>query len=125
MTSDYEIMSEQPDEINIFDALPLQETAGTAYDYLMKFPYFDDEIFYLLECATRENANPDEVIKQCKEIVDQRQKYILDNFEKRDNPDELFIPFEKFSYQPLKDDEQGPDIPKQQERNPEPERGEE
>ena len=89
---------EREDEVNLYDCLPHSITFGTSYDYYCKFPMFDEEMFYLLECSTLNNAEPDEVIQRCREIASMRNKYILDNFEKSSNPYEMEIDISELDY---------------------------
>lgn len=79
-TKDYSFENETADEVSLFDCLPQQVTEGTAYDFYTKFPWFDEEIYYLLELSTRENADPKEVVSQCNNIVDERNQQLLESF---------------------------------------------
>jgi hypothetical protein len=74
------IENERADEVNLFYCLPEDVTSGTAYDYYAQFPGFDEEVYYLLEVTTRENADANEVVSQCANIVEERNKQMLDSF---------------------------------------------
>lgn len=76
----YSVENERVDEVSLYDCLPLDVTSGTAFDYYTNFPWFDEEVYYLLEVATRENADKDEVVKQCAELADERNRQLLDSF---------------------------------------------
>ena len=89
---------EREDEVNLYDCLPHSITFGTSYDYYCRFPYFDEPYYYLLECSTLNNADPDEMIERCREIVSMRNKYLMDNFEKSSNPYEYELPIEDIMY---------------------------
>ena len=108
-----ETISESPCEIDLFNCLPAQDTAGTAYDYFTKFSGFCEEVYYLLEVATRESADPDEVVKVSQEVTDQRSQALVYNFENKLETDEVLIPLEELSFDTLKGDEQDRDIPQQ------------
>jgi hypothetical protein len=92
------------DQVLIFDILPSLYTDGTSYDYLRKFPMFDEEFYYLMECATRQNADPEDVIKLCREVQQERNRQLLDNFEKKTNPNELMIELCDLDYSIKRDD---------------------
>lgn len=79
------------DEVALFKVLPDSETSGTAYDYYLKFNGFDEELYYILELATRQNADPDTIIELCREVVDTRQKQMLDNFYNKLDPNEMLL----------------------------------
>ena len=108
-----ETISESPCEIDLFNCLPAQGTAGTAYDDFTKFGGFCEEIYYLLEVSTRENADPDEVVKVSQDTVDQRNQALIYNFENKLEVGEVLIPLEELSFDTLKDDEQDRDLPQQ------------
>ena len=80
---------EREDEVNLYDCLPHSITYGTSYYYYQLFGGFDEEMYYLLECSTLNNADSDEMIERCREIVSMRNKLLMDNFEKRSNPYEF------------------------------------
>lgn len=54
-----ELEKQTADDICLFEILPEDLTSGTAYDYYQKFPGFDEEIYYLLQFATRNDAEKD------------------------------------------------------------------
>ena len=85
-------------EVNLFDLMPSDLTAGTSYDYYNKFPNFDEEWYYLLECATLKNADPNVVIQECQKLVDQRNTEILQNFGSRENPHTSYISFDELDF---------------------------
>jgi hypothetical protein len=89
---------EREDEVNLYDCLPHSITFGTSYDYYCKYPMFDEWMYYLLECSTLNNADPDEVIERCREIASMRNKLLMDNFEKGSNPYEYELPIEDIMY---------------------------
>lgn len=93
-----ETITERDDNILIFDILSDQHTAGTSYDYYKHFPNFDEEMFYVLECATRQNADPEEIIKVCKEVKAQRDEMLLQRFNNSRAPDELEIDLSDLDY---------------------------
>lgn len=74
------IEKESCDEVSLFNVLPSELTDGTAYHYYQEFPFFDEEVYYLLQNATRNDAPTDACVEMCKEIVDSRNKTILENF---------------------------------------------
>ena len=89
---------EREDEVNLYDCLPHSITYGTSYYYYQLFGGFDEEMYYLLECSTLNNADSDEMIERCREIVSMRNKLLMDNFEKRSNPYEFEMPIEDIMY---------------------------
>lgn len=76
------LLHEHNDEVSLFNVLPKSETDGTAFDYYLKFPFFDEEIYYVLQCTTKEDSDPARVVSICKDIVDSRNKELLRNFGK-------------------------------------------
>ena len=100
MTSDYEILSETEGEVSLFDLLPETITSGTAFDYYANYPFFFEEVYYLLECASRENREPGSLVKLCQTIVKERNELLTEKFESaRTTPDELLLDFdENFDY---------------------------
>ena len=94
-----EVISVRPDEILLFDVLPENYTSGTSYDYYRQFPGLNEEIYYLLECATRQNADPDAIVKACKEVVEERNKQLIEKFNNtRSDPYEMEMDLEDISY---------------------------
>lgn len=60
---------------------------------------FDEEVYYMLECASRVNADPEAVVKMCQEIQQERNKQLLLKFDNaRSDPDELDIDFIDLDY---------------------------
>lgn len=107
-----EVISERDDEVLIFDVLPDHHTAGTSYDYYRQFPNMDEELYYMLECATRQNSDPEEIIRMCKEVQAQRNEMLLQRFDNtRTDPDEIEIDFNDLDYG-INDDSR-PDLPQQ------------
>jgi hypothetical protein len=97
--ADLDIVTERVEEIDLFRCLPADDTLGTSYDYFTRFPNFDEEVYYMLECATRENANVDELVKVCQEVVDARNKQMNERFENtRSNPHEVEISTDELLY---------------------------
>lgn len=80
MTGDLELISERDDEVPLFCVLPDEYTTGTSYEYYRNFPHLDEEVYYLLECATRQNADPEEVIEKCKQVQRERNEMLLSCF---------------------------------------------
>ena len=74
------IESQSSDEIPLFAVLPSDITDGTAYDYFERFPFMNEEIYFLLQCGTRDDMSRDACVKLCQEIVDERNKTVLENF---------------------------------------------
>jgi hypothetical protein len=74
------IEKESSDEVLLFDVLPSDLTDGTAYHYYQEFPWFDEEVYYLLQNATRNDMPSDQCIELCQEIVDNKNKALLENF---------------------------------------------
>lgn len=79
--TDFEIAPGRADEVMLFDIIPKEDTAGTAYDYARQFPGLHEELYYLLECATRQNADPEKVVQACREVVEERNQELLNSFE--------------------------------------------
>lgn len=107
-----EFTNERQDEVFVYNIMPVQETLGTSYDYLTKFRGFEEEVYYMLECATRENADPEDVVKLCQHVVDERNQALLEKWGKRTNPYELEVPEEKIDYT-INDDFSSASIPEQ------------
>lgn len=94
-----EILSERDDEVDLFKVLPESATSGTSYEYYQDYPLFPEEIYYLLECASRENADPEEVIQMCRAIMQERNKELYDKFNNTpDVPNEMKIELEELDY---------------------------
>lgn len=90
------VISEREDEILLFDALPGSITDGTSYDYYTKYPMFDEEQYYILECATRNNADPDRLVAMCRDIQQERNRMLIEMFEnKPTNPYDIEIDDDK------------------------------
>ena len=98
-----ETIQETECEVKLFDCLPAQDTQGTAYDYFTKYPLFDEEVYYLLEVATRENANPEEVVKVSQETVDQRNNALVYNFENKLQLGEVLIGLDELPFDTTSD----------------------
>ena len=99
ITYSFDVSHEFDTQVNLYNCLSLQETEFTSYDYYVKFPQFHgEEIYYLLECATRENADPAEVVRVSQETVDQRNKALLDNFENKLQLGEVLIGLDELSF---------------------------
>lgn len=104
MNESFELSEGRADEVNLFHCMSSEETFGTAYDYLLKFPGFDSEIYFLLQCATRGDADPDDVIAMCQDMVDIRQEELLSSFGKSQDSIELDsyeLPDTNISLEPL------------------------
>lgn len=93
-----ETISVRDDEVELYKVLPETETSGTAYDYYLKFGGFDEELYYILECCTRQNADPDKLVELCRDIVDTRQKSMLDQFYNKLEPNEITVDLEDILY---------------------------
>ena len=117
----FEVGPSRPSEVLLFDVIPEEDTAGTAYDYARQFPGMPEELYYLLECATRENADPDKVVQACREVLDERNEELLNSFGEPNetlNIEEILnyeqnSDFSKFQIcldEAQRDDEQQPDI---------------
>lgn len=99
MTStEHEIISERNDEVFVYNVLPDFCTKNTSIDYFRKFPYFNEEIYYLLEYASLENADVEDVIKTCQDIVYKRNKELIEKIENGRKPNEIEISTEMFDY---------------------------
>lgn len=95
-----------PDEVSLFDVLPSTATEGTAYHYLQMFgDGMFEEMYYILECMHRQNADPEKVIEACREIVQERNSQILKKFEAPDNSEYLNIVDEFYSSTALLDEQ--------------------
>jgi hypothetical protein len=90
----YEVISERNDEVFVFNVLPEFCTRNTSMDYFRKFPYFDEEIYYILECASLENADTTELVKTCQDIVDKRNKELLAKLDNSRKPNEIDVSLE-------------------------------
>ena len=90
-----ETISSREDEVLLFDVLPETHTGGTSYDYYRQFPNFDEELYYLLECATRQNADPEAIINVCREVQQERNQKLLDKFNNTpSDPSEILLDLE-------------------------------
>lgn len=90
-----ETISSREDEVLLFDVLPESCTGGTSYDYYLHFPNFDEEFYYLLECATLQNADPEAIIKICREVQQERNQKLLDKFNHAPtDPSEILLDLE-------------------------------
>lgn len=109
-----ETIDSRDDEVLVFDVLPHAYTDGTSYDYYRNYPRMDEELYYLLECATLNNADPEEIIKICKEVQQERNKILLDRFENKLNPNEVEIDLDcdELNYNTINDNT-SPDLPEQ------------
>lgn len=85
-------------QCQLYDLLPYDMTFGTAMNYQREFPDFQEEMFFLLENATLHNANTELLISECQQIVDARNKEILDNFGTRTDPYECYVSPEELDY---------------------------
>lgn len=90
---DLEATNPIDDEVCLYDVLSQSATEGTAYHYYeMVGDGLFEEMYYLLELSHRQNANPEQVIALCREIVQERNKEILRKFdEKTDNSETINI----------------------------------
>lgn len=104
--SDLDIVSERVEDVDLFNCLPAQDTTGTSYDYFVKFPNFDEELYYMLECATRENADPEEVVKVCQEVLDARNNFLVNKFENTRGPYEQELLLEEILEYKINDEQQ-------------------
>ena len=121
--TDPEVVFERPEGVSLFDVLPADLTSGTSFDYFQKYPGLDEEVYYLLECSTLNNADQDELVRRCQELVDQRNGALLERWNsKRSNPYEQEISIEEIDY--TINDEQSGNIPQQCGSVNEPERDE-
>lgn len=84
-----EITAETPTEVDLFNVLNATETDHTSRWYYERFHGLNEEIYYLLECASREIEKAEQIIEICKEIYDERSQKMLENFGKNE-PDEGF-----------------------------------
>lgn len=84
-----EIGYEIPTEVDLFHVLNGSKTEHTARWYYERFFGLDEEMYYLLECASREPERSEEIIKICREIYDERTQKKMDNFGKNE-PEEGF-----------------------------------
>lgn len=68
----------RPTEMSLFEVLSHDDTDGTAYDYSLKFPNtFFEEVYYILECATRQNAEPAQIVSMCQDIIEERNAKLI------------------------------------------------
>lgn len=84
-----DIVSEIPTTVDLYHVLNGADTEHTARWYYERFFGFDEEIYYLLECASREPERQEEIIKACQQIYDERTKKLMENFGKNE-PEEGF-----------------------------------
>ena len=78
-----EIMSEIPSDIDTYHILPNDLTDHTArWYYEILGDGLNEELYYLLECASREPEKSDEIVRLCQYIVDERQRQQLEKFGK-------------------------------------------
>ena len=82
----------------LFFCLPDSETAGTARDYYLKFPGLEEELCYLLQLATRQDADEQEIIQKCRELVQTRSEELWNNFGTGTLSNEVEIDPEKIDY---------------------------
>ena len=82
-TYTFEVSHEFDTQVKLYNCLSLQETEFTSYDYFLKYPRFDEEVYYMLECASRENADPAEIVSVSQYTLEQRNKALVDNFENK------------------------------------------
>ena len=87
------VVEQYPAEVDLFDCLPEQVTHGTAMDYFRKFD-FEEEVCYLLQCATRKDAPQKAVLEACRELVEERNTLLINGLEGRD-PQQIEIPSEE------------------------------
>lgn len=104
-----ETISERDDEVLIFDVLPQLYTDGTSYDYYRNFPKFDEEIYYLLECATLQNVDSEEIIKACREVQQERNQTLLQRFEAPRAVNEIEMDLDELKYDNINGN-QDPDL---------------
>lgn len=105
-----QVIAERSDKVLVFDVTPEQMTGGTSYVYFRKFPNFDEELYYLLECSTLNNTEESEVVKKCQEVVDARNAEALEKWNsKRTDPHEFEISLSDIDY--TISDLPSPDLP--------------
>lgn len=108
ITDTFSVVSERVEEVDLYKLLPHSETFGTSYYYLQEYPNMFTEFYFLLECATLNNADPEAVVKMCQEIVEKRNSELLDNFGKGCSEidiDKISYECTNLSIQPICDDE--------------------
>ena len=93
--AEVEVITERDDQVLLFDVLPELYTGGTSYDYYRHYPGFPEELYYMLECITLENADPEAILKACKEVMMERNELLLQKFNNtRSDPHEMEIDLE-------------------------------
>lgn len=69
-------------QVDLYRCLSHDLTSGTSYDYYTQMPHFDEEIYYLMENFTLKNCEFELLKAECQRIIDERNRLILENFEK-------------------------------------------
>ena len=78
-----EIISEIPSDIDTYHILPNDVTDHTArWYYEILGDGLNEELYYLLACASREPEKAEDIVRLCQYIVDERQREQLENFGK-------------------------------------------
>ena len=88
---DLEILKESVCEVDAYTILPKDVTDGTAMHYCKEFPNLPEEMYYLLQCATKHDLPEKTVIETCQEILDERNEQLLNSLEGRTNPTEFLL----------------------------------
>lgn len=78
-----------------FSVLPEPLTQGTAYHYSTLFPGMFEELYYLLQCATKQDIPKKVAVKVCREVLDERNNSLLKDFVSTRKPNEILIPTEE------------------------------
>lgn len=99
---DCEIVSEQNTEVDLFHVLNGTDTEHTARWYYERFFGLDEEMYYLLECASREPERQEEIVKVCQQIYDERTQKILENFGKQEPELGFDFNLEEIKYDDIK-----------------------
>lgn len=80
---EHKIESENPDMVDLYYCVHTSETEGSIREYLEQFPLMDEEVLLLLENVSRGSQEYNErFIKVAREMVDERNKKLLENFGK-------------------------------------------
>ena len=96
--SQVDVISEVQEDVLIYNLLPSQDTDGTTYDYFVKFPNMNEEVYYMLECVTLQNIDESKLVEVCQSVVDQRNEKLLYNFNNSRKPNELDINIQDIDY---------------------------
>lgn len=101
MSDEIEIITESSCEVDTYKILPKDMTDHTArwyYEHLGDG--FDEEIYYLLECCSREPEKANEIVRLCQYIVDERQSQQLENFGKNEPTENgnIYISIKELEY---------------------------